>query len=200
MKRKVLILSIPFALALGLSGCSVGVTTQEGSSVQEQESEKIETKQEAPNKIEPVEEEVIDPAPLAVGETLQDSKFSVTLTAAYASNTLQSNESSTYWEPQDGAAFVVLEFDVTALTSDQLPVDDYALTDLIATYNGNTYQNWTMSYISGQLWMYFMHTYLEANLPCHIYAYTSVPADVLNGGPLTVDLNISGQPYTVTVQ
>lgn len=200
MKRKVLILSIPFALALGLSGCSVEVTTQEGSSVQEQESEKIETKQEAPNKIEPVEEEVVDPAPLAVGETLQDSKFSVTLTAAYASNTLQSNESSTYWEPQDGAAFVVLEFDVTALTSDQLPVDDYALTDLIATYNGNTYQNWTMSYISGQLWMYFMHTYLEANLPCHIYAYTSVPADVLNGGPLTVDLNISGQPYTVTVQ
>lgn len=202
MKRKALLLSIPLALALGLSGCNVEVTTQEGSSTQEQEVEKEETKKENTKKeTEPAEEEkVAEPTPLTVGETVQDDKFSVALTAAYASDILQSSESTTYWQPQDGAAFVVLEFDVTALTSDQLAVDGYALTDLLATYNGNTYQSWRLSYISSQLWMYFMNTYLEANLPCHVYAYTSVPADVLNGGPLTVDLNICGEPYKVTIQ
>lgn len=204
MNRKALLLSIPLALSLGLFGCNVEVKqADEGSATQEAtpvEDETTEEKKPEPQPEPEPAEEVVESTPLAVGETAQTDKFSVTLTAAYASDILQSSQSTTYWTPQDGAAFVVLEFDVTALTSDQLPVDSYALTDMTANYNGNTYQNWTMSYLSGQLWLYFMNTYLEANLPCHVYVYTSVPADVLNGGSLTVDMNVIGQPRTITVQ
>lgn len=211
MKQKAfVVLFVSLLLCFGVCGCTGNAgSTDSGSQGSSENSnsaiaEGIANSGETLIKnVQNATDEIIEeakPQALNVGDTVQNEQFSITLTDARVDSVLSSNQSSTYWEPATGAAFVVLEFDVTALTSDQLPVDSYALTDMTANYNGNTYQNWTMSYLSGQLWLYFMNTYLEANLPCHVYAYTSVPADVLNGGPLTVDLNICGEPYKVTIQ
>lgn len=202
MNRKALLVSIPLALSLGLCGCNAEVkTSDEGNAAQEEtkvEEEVVEEEEPEPQP-EPEEEEP-QYSEMAVGDRIQTTKFAVSLTAAYSSNILESSESRTYWEASDGGAFVILEFDVTALTSDKLPVDGYALADMTANYNGNTYQNWEMKYVTGELWLPFTNTYLEANLPCHVYAYTTVPADVLNGGSVTVDMSISGIPYEIAVQ
>ena len=138
--------------------------------------------------------------PIMIGDTASNDQFAITLTDARVDGTLSSGESSTYWESSDGGVFVILEFDVTALTSDQLPVDDYAITDLVANYNSDIYEGWTLQYIESQLWLYFHHTYLDANLPCHVYAYTTVPAEALNDGSLSVDMNLAGTPYTATIR
>lgn len=203
MKKRTLLISTSLALTLGLCGCSVEVTTTEDDAAQEQQaSEQAEQPQEteaAEKAAEPVKEEP-EPTPLAIGETTQSNQFSITLASAYASNTLQSNQSSVYWTPQEGTVFVVLEFDVSALTSDHLPVDQYAISDLTANYNGNTYQNWEMKYVANQIWMPIMNTYLEANIPAHLYVYTAVPAEALNSGSLSIDLSLAGEPRTIVVR
>ena len=196
MKARFLLSAILcLALAAGISGC----TASAGSDDSKPASESSSTDSEESTA---EEEEPEEPAakPISVGEEVQSDDFSITLTSARVDSVLQSDASSTYWNPQDGGAFVILEFDVTALNSNQLPVDDYAITDLAANYDGNSYQGWDLKYISGQLWISFMHTYLDANLPVHIYAYTTVPSSALDGGTLSVDVTLAGMPYTVTIQ
>ena len=141
-----------------------------------------------------------EPQPFNVGETASNEKFNITLTDARVDSTLSSDQSSTYWEADNGSAFVILEFDVTALTSDQLPVDGKALANLVATYNTDTYKRWEFQYIEGQLWLYFHNTYLDANLPCHVYAWTNVPAEALNSGSLSVSLEAAGSPRIITIR
>jgi len=205
MKLKAL-LSLMFCLALAtsLSGCTVSV--EQGTDSPTDSTEQTETKSTDDTADEDEEEEVVEepeePAsqPISVGQNVQNDDFSITLTSARVDSTLKSDASTTYWAPQDGGAFVILEFDVTALNSNQLPVDDYAITDLCANYNGDTYQGWRLQYISGQLWLSLMHTYLDANIPTHIYAYTTVPSNALNEGTLSVDMTLAGAPYTVTIR
>ncbi len=147
------------------------------------------------------EEEAARQRAFSVGDVVESDQFRVTLTSAAVTSTVSSSSSRTYWEAEDGAVFVALEFDVEALTSDQLPVDDYALTDIVANYNGNTYSGWRLSYVTSELWLYFHHTYLEANLPEHVYVYTSIPSTALDDGqPVTVDLNVAGEAKTITVR
>lgn len=141
-----------------------------------------------------------NPQPISIGETVSNEQFSVTLTGAYVDSTLSSSDSSVYFEPADGGAFVVLEFDATALTSDQLPVDDYAITNLVADYNGDTYNGWELHYIVSDLWLRFRHTYLDANLPCHVYASTTVPVGALDDGSLSVNMDLVGLPYTIAIR
>ena len=109
---------------------------------------------------------------LAIGETVTTSQWSATLTDAKVSHTLESSESRTYWEAGDGTCFLIMEFDIECLTSDKPTVDDDGLTDIVATYNGNGYSSWTMQYLAGELWLYIRHTYLDANIPCHLFVYT----------------------------
>ncbi|MBR3226447.1 MAG: DUF5067 domain-containing protein [Atopobiaceae bacterium] len=140
------------------------------------------------------------PQPFKVGDTASNEQFNVTLTDARVDSMLSSDESSTYWEADNGSAFVILEFDVTALTSDQLPVDGKALANLVANYNGDIYKNWKFQYVEGQLWLYFHNTYLDANIPCHVYAWTNVPVEAINGGNLSVSLDVAGGPRTITIR
>ena len=79
-------------------------------------------------------------------------------------------------------------------------MDDYAITDLVANYDKDTYGSWTLQYIQGQLWLFFRHTYLDANLPCHVYAYTTVPASALESGDLSVDLTLADTPYKAVIR
>ena len=138
---------------------------------------------------------------LAIGETVTTSQWSATLTDAKVSHTLESSESRTYWEAGDGTCFLILEFDLECLTSDKPTVDDDGLTDIVATYNGNGYSSWTMQYLGGELWLYIRHTYLDANIPCHLFVYTPLPKKALNyDGPITVDHKIGGEPKTITVR
>lgn len=138
---------------------------------------------------------------LAIGETVTTSQWSATLTDAKVSHTLESSESRTYWEAGDGTCFLILEFDLECLTSDKPTVDGDGLTNIVATYNDNGYSSWTMQYLSGELWLYIRHTYLDANIPCHLFVYTPLPEKALNdAGPITVDLKIGGEPKTITVR
>ena len=138
---------------------------------------------------------------LAIGETVTTSQWSATLTDAKVSHTLESSERRTYWEAGDGTCFLIMEFDIECLTSDKPTVDDDGLTDIVATYNGNGYSNWTMQYLAGELWLYIRHTYLDANIPCHLFVYTPLPEKALNDDEaISVDLKIGGEPKTITVR
>ncbi len=137
----------------------------------------------------------------SVGDTITTSEWNVTLTDAKVSRTLESPESTTYWEAGEGTCFVILEVDVECLTSNRPTVDGDCLTNLVATYNGNTYSSWDMQYIASQLWLYISRTYLEANMPCHLYVYTTIPEKALDdNSPVTVDLKVDGQQKTITVR
>lgn len=136
----------------------------------------------------------------SVGQTVKTDKWNITLTSATVTDTLESSESRTYWEVEPGYAFMILEFDVTALTSDKLPVDEYAITDLVADYNGDDYSNWTIRYIANELWLYIRNTYFDANLPEHLFVYTYVPASAIDGGSLKVDMNLGGEEKTVVIR
>lgn len=193
------------SLAMGIVGCS-GTSTA-GTDPSSSGSEVIETTDEASETEDAATDEAVaeeepeepESQPISLGQNVQSDDFSITLTDARVDSVLQSDASTIYWEPQDGTAFVILEFDITALNSNQLPVDDYAVTDLCANYNGDTYQGWRLQYITNQLWLSFTHTYLDANIPTHIYAYTAVPSAALNEGSLSVDMTLDGTLYNVTI-
>ena len=137
----------------------------------------------------------------AIGQTVTTSDWSVTLTDAKVASTLESSESRTYWQPGDGTCFLIMELDVECLTSNKPTVDGDGLTDIVATYNGNTYSSWTMQYISSEIWLYIRRTYLEANIPCHLYVYTSIPESALNDvQPISIDLKVGGESKTITVR
>lgn len=134
----------------------------------------------------------------AVGETVESEDFRVALSDAYLSAVLESPDSSTYWESDDSTAFAVLEFDIEALNSEQIPVDSGAVSDVVATYNGNTYANWDYKYVVSQLWLSAKRTYFEANMPVHVYVYASLPASVVDGS-VTVDMDIAGQEKRIVI-
>ena len=206
MKLKtVLSFFVCLSLMTALSGCSISFESSDESP--SSDAETSEATEDAPTKgevkdpsEEPTESEELVYQPISVGQNIQNDDFSITLTNARVDSVLESDSSPTYWEPQDGGAFVILEFDVTALNSEQLPVDDYAITELNAKYNEDSYQSWTLSYLANQLWLYFTHTYLDANIPAHVYAYTTVPAEALNTGSLSVDMMLADTPCTVTIR
>ena len=155
----------------------------------------LQTLTDAESKIEKLEQS------LAVGQTVTTSDWKVTLTDAKISNTLESSESPICRKPGNGTCFLIMELDVECLTSNKPTVDGDGLTNIVATYNGNTYSSWEMQYISSQLWLYIHRTYLEANIPCHLYVYTSIPAAALDDGqPITIDLKVGGEPKTITVR
>lgn len=211
MKQKAfVVLFVSLLLCFGVCGCtgnagstdsgSQGSSENSNSAIAEAITNSGETLiKDVKNTTDEIIEEA-KPQALNVGDTVQNEQFSITLTDARVDSVLSSNQSSTYWEPATGGAFVILEFDVTALTSEQLPVDDYAITELNAKYNEDVYPSWELQYISSQLWLYFRHTYLDANLPCHVYAYTTVPADALNSGSLSISATLAGQPVSITIR
>ena len=53
----------------------------------------------------------------AVGDTVTTEDWKAALTNAYVSSRLESSESRTYWEPQDGGAFLIIEVDLELLNS-----------------------------------------------------------------------------------
>ncbi len=138
---------------------------------------------------------------LAVGETVTTSEWKATLTDVRVSGTLESSESRTSWEPGEGTCFLIMEFDLECLTSSQPTIDDDGLTDIEATYNGNSYSSWDINYIASELWIPVRHTYLEANITSHLYVYTNLPDKALDDGQsITVDLKIGGEEKTITVR
>ena len=205
MIRKTIFAAIAIAMALSLCGCG----PKDSNGQQSSDSKPADGSSAAPAVTTPdsnittpevAEPEEPKPQALTVGSNIKTDHFSITLTSARVDKELASNESRTAWEPQAGGVFVILEFDVTALTSDNLPVDDYAITNLMALYNADTYRSWKLQYIASEIWCTFRHTYLEANLPCHVYAYAIIPAAAFDSGNLSVNLNIDGAPYTVTIR
>ncbi len=219
--KKSTLLAVPLCLALAIcvSGCNVNANTSDSSTSQSETTDESDATAdaiegavvsaaqdvadkmgEAAEKSKGAIEEALKPDPLAIGDTISNEQFTITLTDARVDRTLSSSQSSLYLEPTDNGAFVILEFDVTALTSDKIAVDDYVITDLTARYNENVYQTWTISYLSGDLWLPYFHTYQEANIPGHIYVYATIPSDALNGGSVSVDLNLMGQGYIIAVQ
>lgn len=133
-----------------------------------------------------------------VGDVITSQDWEIELTAAYSSTTLESEESRTYWTADDGYAFAILEFDIECLNSTKPTIDRSGITNLIATVNGNTYDSWTYQYINSELWLYADNTYLDANLPLHIYVYTYIPADSIND-KIDVELTIAGEECHITI-
>lgn len=135
------------------------------------------------------------------GDTVKTSTWKIELTNMEISDTLSSSQSSTYWTPADGGTFLILEFDIECLDSSKSTIDDSALTDIVATYGTNTYSSWDMNYLAGQLWMPIFHTYFEANLPVHVYVYTTIPELAKNDNkPIKVDLTVAGKEKTITIR
>ncbi len=134
----------------------------------------------------------------AVGETVEDEDFRVTLTSAQLDSILESPNSRTSWEPDSNATFVILEFDIEALNSNQIAVDSGAVSNVVATYNGNTYKGWDYKYVVSELWLSAKRTYFEANMPVHVYVYTSIPSSATSGS-VTVDMDIAGQDKQIVI-
>ena len=144
------------------------------------------------------EEEQLRSMTINQGDTVTSTDWKITLKKAYTSTELKSNQSSTSWEASDGYAFLVLEFDITCLNSTHPTIDDQGITNIIATVKGNTYSSWEYQYISSQLWLYIRHTYLDANLPLHIYVYTYVPKANMKD-TITVNLKIAGKDKIIMI-
>ena len=137
----------------------------------------------------------------AVGDTVTTENWKVTLTNAYVSSTLESPASRTYWTPQDGAAFLVLEIDLEHLNSGSSTVDGDAFADIQATYNSNTYSGWEYQYVASELWLYADRHTLDANMPLHLYVYTQIPSSSLDDDePISVSLNIDGEDKVIQVR
>jgi hypothetical protein len=98
--------------------------------------------------------------------------------------------------------YVVLELDVEALNSKHLAVDDDALSNIEATYNGNTYSSFDIQYNYGNDYLMSMyHTYIEANIPEHVYVSAILPASAATDEiPVTVSLKLEGTEKVITVK
>ena len=139
--------------------------------------------------------------PLSVGDTVSTNQWTITLADAYTSATLESSQSRTSWTASDGSTFLILEFDVEALTSDKLTIDSSAITNIVASYNNNTYKNFDMKYLASELWLSAKRTYLDANIPVHVYVYAALPASALDDEqPINVDLAVAGQDKHLNVR
>lgn len=137
----------------------------------------------------------------SISDSVSTNHWDIALTDAYVSATLQSAQSRTYWTPSDGTVFLILEFDVEALTSDKLAIDSSALTNIVATYNNNTYKYFDMRYVASDLWLPAERRYLDANIPTHVYVYTALPVSALDDGtPISVDLKVAGQDKHLNVR
>ena len=156
-----------------LIGCSTQVETKSDNGVQETSS--IEDSEATDNsEKEPSTPEEADPEPIEAGDSIATDKWNIILTDAYVSYTLESDKSRTSWTADNGV-FAILEFDIESLTSDKIPVDQ-AIKNNQLLYNGNTYSNFDMKYLAGELWLSAKRTYFDANIPVHIYVYTTLPA------------------------
>lgn len=137
----------------------------------------------------------------SVGDTVTTNNWKATLTNAYVSSKLESSESRTYWEPQSGGAFLILEFDLEHLNSGNGTIDGEALADIVASYNGNTYSSWYYQYVDLELWLYGDGHTMDANMPTHFYVYTQIPSSSLDDGQaITVRLTIDGQEKKISVR
>jgi lipoprotein len=134
----------------------------------------------------------------AIGDVVTSDDWNISLTKAYTSPRLESSKSRVYWDADEGYAFLILEFDVTCLNSTQPTIDGDGITNLVATVNGNTYSNWTYQYVEGEIWCYIRRTYLDANLPLHIYVYTYIPSGNMND-EIKVELKVAGQDKMITL-
>ena len=132
------------------------------------------------------------------GDVITSEDWEIKLTDIYASTTLESDESSTYWTANDGYAFAILEFDIECLNSTKPTIDGSGITDLVATVNGNTYGGWSYQYINSELWLSAENNYLDAHLPLHIYVYTCIPADAIDE-KVDIDLTIAGVECHTTI-
>ncbi|WP_417751762.1 hypothetical protein [Senegalimassilia faecalis] len=138
---------------------------------------------------------------LSVGDTVSTNQWNITLADAYTSATLESSQSRTSWTASDGSTFLILEFDVEALTSDKLTIDSSAITNIVASYNNNTYKTFDMKYLASELWLSAKRTYLDANIPVHVYVYAALPASALDDEqPINVDLAVAGQDKHLNVR
>lgn len=139
----------------------------------------------------------------AVGETVTSEDFSITLndvtyteTFNYPTDSFGITGST---QANSGARLLYLTFTVEALNSKELPIIKNAITNLVATVNGNTYKDWTVEHLVNNVPFSYNNSTgsLSANLPETIYAYVEVPA---SDGSITVDMTLAGQAKQLVVQ
>ena len=185
-KRRLLL----FTAILALLITSCGTTTSSKDTSQNSSEGESSSKSNQSNN-NPVAE-------MNIGDTATSEDWSITLTNSYTSDILESSESDMYFDANDGVAFCVLEFDVTCLNSTQPTIDDQGITNPVATVNGNTYKDWTYQYIANGVWSTINHTYLDANLPLHIYVYTNIPSANMND-KIIVNTKVAGEDKTISI-
>ena len=187
--KKLIVSMLCFSILFNFVGCSV-VSTKREETMYKQETENINESAE-----EIIEEKY---EPIFTGNVVTTNDWEIKLTNAYTSTKLESNESRTAWDANDGYAFLILEFDVMCLNSTKPTIDGDAITELVANASGNTYENWKYQYINSEIWCYIRNTYLEANLPLHIYVYTMIPRNSMNSN-VSVNLKLAGQPKEIVI-
>ena len=58
-----------------------------------------------------------------------------------------------------------------------------------------------MKYLASELWLSAKRTYLDANIPVHVYVYAALPASALDDEqPINVDLAVAGQDKHLNVR
>lgn len=182
--KKIIISILIVTSILSLSACDSSVTSE----APEKKINQVQMEDQIEKKVHQVQ----------VGDIITSQDWEIELTDAYASTTLESEESRTAWTANGGYAFAILEFDIECLNSTKPTIDGSGITNLMATVNGNTYASWTYQYINSELWLYADNTYLDAHLPLHIYVYTYIPADSIHD-KIDVELTIAGEECHITI-
>ena len=72
-----------------------------------------------------------------------------------------------------------MDYDSILPEADKIPVDQ-AIKNNQLLYNGNTYSNFDMKYLADELWLSAKRTCFDANIPVHIYVYTTLPATAID--------------------
>lgn len=144
-------------------------------------------------------EEAAKPKPFAVGDAADNQKWHVALTAAYTAEEVTDPTALDLFRAEDGC-FLVTEFDVRGTEGCRETIDEKVITDIAATYNGQTYKKFDYQAGGFAIFTSARNTIFDwdGTSSVHLYVFTQLPADAL-GQHADVALKILGENKEIGV-
>lgn len=144
-------------------------------------------------------EEAAKPKPFAVGDAADNQKWHVALTAAYTAEEVTDPTALDLFRAEDGC-FLVMEFDVRGTEGCRETIDEKIITDIAATYNGQTYKKFDYQAGGFAIFTSARNTIFDwdGTSSVHLYVFTQLPADAL-GQHADVTLKILGENKEIGV-
>ncbi len=144
-------------------------------------------------------EEAARPKPLAVGDSADSSKWHVELAAAYTAAQVTDPTAIEYFRADSGC-FVVMEYDVRGTEGCRDTIDEKVLTDIAASWGGQTYKNFVYERGGSAIFIDARNTVFEwdGTSSIHLYVFAKLPAEAL-GQHVDVTLKILGENKALSV-